>query len=73
MPDYYIYKPKKPMIPITTHGYYGVAHVMFVTGWSRSNLYRKIQIGEFPKPEICGKTKQKVYWKTSTVKEALGL
>ncbi len=64
-----IYKPKKLG---TNPNYYGVISILIKTGWSRAKLYRKMQMGDFPLPEIRGVTKQKIYWKTSTIK-ALGL
>ena len=73
MPVKYVYKSKTPTIPVTMPGYYGVANIMAITGWSRQTLYRRIWAGEFPQPDISGVSKQKLYWKTSTVKDALGL
>lgn len=68
----YVYKPKPPLIPITESGFYSLANVMAITGWSRATLYRKMKQGLFPKPDSPVQS-FKCYWKISTVKEALGL
>ncbi len=67
----YIYKPKQPLIPISLDGFYSVANVMAITGWSRTTLYLRMDKGLFPKPDT--KPYLKVGWKTSKVRKALGL
>lgn len=65
-------KPKIPMIPVTTPGYYSVSNVMAITGWSRQTIYNRINAGLFPKPFKLEKS-NRIYWSTATIQQALRL
>lgn len=67
-----VYKPIVPLFPVTTPGYYSIGNIMAITGWSRQTIYNRMNAGLFPKPIKLPNTKR-IHWKTSTVKEALGL
>lgn len=67
-----VYKPVIPLFPVTTPGYYTIYNIMAITGWSRQTVYNRMNAGLFPKPIKLPNTKS-IRWKTSIVKEALGL
>ena len=63
-------KPKAPLIALDQPGRLLTCHVLALSGWSHSTLYVRINAAQFPPPQKDGRLN---YWRTSTVREALGL
>ena len=63
-------KVRTPSIPLDMPGRYGTGNVLAVTGWSASNLWKRIRDGRFPRPQRDG---NRAWWPTHVVREAIGL
>lgn len=62
--------PQAPLIPLDQPGRLLTCHVLAVSGWSHSKLYKKLAEASFPAPMKDGRLN---YWTTETVRVALGL
>ena len=56
-------KAKMPPIPIHMPGRYSTAHVLAVSGWSHSTLYKRMEQGLFPRPQKDGSMN---FWPTTS-------
>lgn len=63
-------QPKAPLISLDQPGRLLTCHVLALSGWSHSTLYVRIKAKQFPEPQKDGRIN---FWKTATVREALGL
>lgn len=63
-------RPQTPLIPLDQPGRLLTCHVLAVSGWSHSKLYKKLKEASFPAPMKDGRLN---YWTTETVRAALGL
>ncbi|WP_330969268.1 hypothetical protein [Lysobacter sp. A3-1-A15] len=62
--------PQAPLISLDQPGRLLTRHVLALSGWSHSKLYKKLKEASFPAPEKDGRVN---YWTTDTVRAALGL
>lgn len=63
-------QPQPPLISLDQPGRLLTCHVLALSGWSHSKLYKKLADKAFPAPMKDGRLN---YWTTDTVRQALGL
>jgi hypothetical protein len=63
-------KVREPRFGLDTPGYYSTGEVLWLTGWAAAKLFNKIKDASFPVPRKDG---NRNVWRTSVLKDALGL